>query len=443
MEEALRSSRVNFLKLSKTDTKYRNSVLANLRGSLLANRVAIESANAEDLEESKTLAAEGKLSQTLVDRLGLYGSKFDGLVKMVESVERIDDPLNIVTYSHDMIDDGSLSVHRVSCPIGVIAVIFESRPEAAVQIASLCLKSGNAVILKGGKEARRTCRALVDAMRSVEGVGEAIQLVESREDITRLLSMDKYVDLVIPRGGSDLVKYCKSNTLIPVLGHADGICAVFIDSEADLEMAKNIIVDAKTQYPAVCNAAETLLIHSALVGSVPAILSPLLEKGVQLRVCERTFPLVQYMGPQVVKAESADFTTEYCDLILAVKLVDSVQEAIDHINSHGSHHSEAIVTSNGETAELFFNSVDSADVMWNASTRFADGNRFGFGAEVGVSTNKIHARGPVGLEGLTTYKYRLYGTGNTVGRDGARLVPIAATPAGRRRVSDLVADRKR
>ena len=435
MQKSLEDSRDAFLSLARTKSAHRDGLLASMREALIRNRTQIEAANQEDLEESRALAAEGKLSQTLVDRLGLYGSKFDGLMKMVESVEKLSDPLNIVSYSHDMLEDGSLSVHRVSCPIGVIAVIFESRPEAAVQIASLCIKSGNAVILKGGKEARRTCRVLVDTMRSVPGIGDAVQLVESREDIKTLLSMDKFVDLVIPRGGADLVKFCKSNTLIPVLGHADGICSVYIDKEADLEMAIKIIIDAKTQYPAVCNAAETLLVHSSLMTALPRIIEPLTERNVQIRACART---LSHLSPnaQIVAAKPSDFTTEYCDLVLAVKLVDSVEEAIDHINHHGSHHSEAIVTSNPATAELFFESVDSADVMWNASTRFADGNRFGFGAEVGVSTNKIHARGPVGLEGLTTYKYRIYGNGNTVGQDGSRLVPVAKSVA-RKTVEDL------
>jgi glutamate-5-semialdehyde dehydrogenase len=390
--------------------------------NLIDRREDIENANIQDLEESRKLASEGKLSQTLVDRLGLSGSKFDNLLKMVESVEKLDDPLNIVTYSHDMLADSSLSVHRISCPIGVIGVIFESRPEAAVQIASLCIKSGNSVILKGGKEARRTCRALVDAMSSVPGIGSSVQLVETREDIKTLLSMDKFVDLLIPRGGAELVRYCKSNTLIPVLGHADGICSIYVDLEANIEMAKDIVVDAKTQYPAVCNAAETLIVHKGV--ALREIVLPLIEKKVELRACERSFRLISDL-PKVVAARPQDFQTEYCDLIMNVVIVDSLEDAINHINTLGSHHSDAIVTDNAKSAEIFMSSVDSADVMWNASTRFADGNRFGFGAEVGVSTNKIHARGPVGLEGLTTYKYRIYGSGNTVGRDGSNLVPIA------------------
>jgi glutamate-5-semialdehyde dehydrogenase len=439
MELSLSKARQSFLHLAGADISERNRLLGDMRSSLLSHRSVIESANNEDLEESKKLLNEGKLSQTLVDRLGLSGSKFDGLMTMVESVKNLEDPLNIVTYSHNMLDDGTLSVHRVSCPIGVIAVIFESRPEAAVQIASLCIKSGNAVILKGGKEARRTCRALVDAMNAVSGLADAIQLVESREEIKTLLSQDRFVDLVIPRGGAELVKYCKANTTIPVLGHADGICAVYVDKDADLKMAQSIIVDAKTQYPAVCNAAETLLVHRHLSGDLVDLVRPLIEKGVQLRVCGDSYAILASKYPTIRGAQDVDFRTEYCDLVLALKIVDDVQAAIDHINSHGSHHSDAIVTSDPETAEKFFESIDSADVMWNASTRFADGNRFGFGAEVGVSTNKIHARGPVGLEGLTTYKYRIYGNGNTVGADSARLAPICK-PIKRRRVQDVVAE---
>ena len=260
-----------------------------------------------------------------------------------------------------MIDDGSLSVNRVSCPIGVIAVIFESRPEAAVQIAALCIKSGNAVVLKCGKEARRTCKALVDSMREV--AGDAVQLFETREEMQQLLSMDKLVDLVIPRGGRDLVKYCKSNTLIPVLGHADGICSVYVDKEADIEMARRIIVDAKTQYPAVCNAAETLLVHADMSDRIIDLVQPLIERKVQIRACDQSFNLLEILGDSVVRANPSDFSTEFCDLILAVKIVESTHAAIDHINTFGSHHSDAIVTMNAITAETFFQSVDSADVM--------------------------------------------------------------------------------
>jgi glutamate-5-semialdehyde dehydrogenase len=407
-----------------------------MKEALISHRDRIEVANSEDIAEATLLAAEGKIAQTLVERLGLYGSKFDSLMRMVESVSQLPDPLGNVSYSHNMISDGSLSVHRVSCAIGVIAVIFESRPEAAVQIASLCVKSGNAVVLKGGKEARRTVGLLVDIMRSV--VGEAVQIAETREDITTLLRMDKYVDLVIPRGGAELVKYCKQNTTIPVLGHADGICAIYIHNDANIEMAINIVVDAKTQYPAVCNAAETLLLNADIPeDKIRDIVKALVDKRIQIRACTRTKSLLEGM-PGVILAKTEDFKTEYCDLILAVRMVDSLEEAIAHINDNGSHHSDCIVTSNPSAALKFMESVDSADVMWNASTRFADGNRFGFGAEVGVSTNKIHARGPVGLEGLTTYKYRVYGDGQTVGRDGPNLIPVASLPTtGKVTVHDL------
>ena len=437
MEQSLVSARKGFLNLAKTTTEYRNDLLSKLKSSLEAQRSHIEDANHKDLEESNRLASEGKISQTLVERLGLQGKKFDSLMNMVDSVAKLPDPLGNVSYSHDMLSDGSLSVHRVSCPIGVIAVIFESRPEAAVQIASLCIKSGNAVILKGGKEALRTVRALVDAMRSVPGLENVIHLAESREDIKALLQMDKYVDLVIPRGGAELVKYCKANTTIPVLGHADGICSVYIDADASIEMATKIIVDAKTQYPAVCNAAETLLVHSSLSSHLPSVIEPLISRGVSIRACNRSYPIIASISPKIVPANPADFCTEYCDLILALRLVDSLEEAIDHINTNGSHHSDAIVTRNPQTAELFMESVDSADVMWNASTRFADGNRFGFGAEVGVSTNKIHARGPVGLEGLTSYKYRVYGNGNTVSEDGPNLTPFSTQKNSPKTVTNL------
>jgi glutamate-5-semialdehyde dehydrogenase len=304
-------------------------------------------------------------------------------------------------------------LYKVSVPIGVIGVIFESRPDALIQIASLCLKSGNAVILKGGQEARQTnselYQAICQALEATDVLSkDSVQLMETREEINELLKLDEYIDLMIPRGSNQLVRYIKEHTKIPVLGHADGICHLYIDRESDEQMALDVTFDAKCQYPAVCNAIETLLVHEAVAGSfLPRLRERL--KEVELRGDERTRGIIS-----VTPATEEDWATEYNDLILSIKIVSSLPEAVEHINRYGSHHTDGIITGNQAAAEQFMNLVDSASVMWNCSTRFADGFRYGFGAEVGISTNKIHARGPVGLEGLTIYKYKLLGSGQPV-----------------------------
>ena len=347
-------------------------------------------------------------------------------------------------------DDG-LELYRVTCPVGVLCIIFEARPEVNIQISCLALKSGNAVILKGGSEAAHSNKALVEIFREgrdypllsfvffllfmftalvakpaigrVEGIpADSIQLVSSREAIDTLLTLDRYVDLIIPRGSADLVRSIKTRSRIPVLGHADGICSVYLDKEATLEKALKVAVDAKTNYVAACNSAETLLVHADLLNTpvFQGVTNALLKAGVKLRADKRSLAHLLSQDPAAVSAATEeDFSTEFLELVMAVKVVDSLEEAIDHINFHGSHHTDAIVTEDGEAAEKFMSLVDSGGVYHNASTRLADGFRYGFGAEIGVSTNKTHARGPVGLEGLVIYKYRVYGAGQGAAMYGA------------------------
>lgn len=327
------------------------------------------------------------------------------------------------------LDDG-LDLYRLTCPIGVLLVIFEARPEVIANITALALKSGNAVIMKGGKESTNSfaaiARVVSQALASTTIPPGAVQLVETREDVSALLSQDQYIDLVIPRGGNDLVRYIKENTKIPVMGHADGLCAIYVHADADEEKTVKVVVDSKTDYPAACNAVETLLVHESVAATLlPRIASALLEAGVSLR-CDSISKAVlksSHLDPAkkiiLQDATEEDFNTEFLELTIAVKIVSGLDEAVLHINSHSSGHTDAILTESKEVAESFMNRIDSAGVFWNASTRFADGFRYGFGTEVGISTNKIHARGPVGLEGLTIHKYQLRGNGQGAADYGA------------------------
>jgi glutamate-5-semialdehyde dehydrogenase len=320
----------------------------------------------------------------------------------------------------------------VTCPIGVLLIIFEARPEVIANIASLAIKSGNAAILKGGKESTETFHAISsvisETLTHTRVPNSAIQLVKTRDVIDQLLAMDQYIDLVVPRGSNELVRYIKEHTKIPVLGHADGLCAIYLHADADAEIAVKVLVDSKCAYPAACNAVETLLVHDdALTTVLPAVASALLNNGVSLRCDERSKSVLSSTLPPpsaalLQPASKSDYTTEFLDLILAIKTIPAVPDAVDlaiaHINAHSSHHTDAILTSSDSAAEAFMAGVDSAGVYWNASTRMADGMRYGFGTEVGISTNKIHSRGPVGLEGLTTYKYLIRGAGQTAGEYG-------------------------
>lgn len=394
----------------------RNDALTAIHGALSAARDDILAANARDLDLARQAAADGKLSQSLVSRLDLgKPGKWEDMLKGILDVRELEDPVGRVTLRTKL--DQGLDLERVTCPIGVLLIIFEARPEVIANIAALAIKSGNAAILKGGKESTESFIAIStvisNALDKTQVPNGAIQLVTTRDVIPQLLALDKYIDLVIPRGSNELVRYIKDNTKIPVLGHADGLCSIYLDSSADPELAATVIVDSKTNYPAACNSLETLLVQeSALTTILPGVASALAAKGVELRADPASkAALSSVSGLNLVDSTEQDYHTEFLSLTLAIKTVSGLSEAIAHINSHGSHHTDVIITSTKEDAETFMNAVDSAGVYHNASTRFADGTRYGFGTEVGISTNKIHSRGPVGLEGLMIYKYKIRGHG--------------------------------
>jgi glutamate-5-semialdehyde dehydrogenase len=399
------------LELAKLSDDERSAGLHAIADAIDQQRDAILEANETDVAEAEEMLAKGEYSRALVDRLELSPSKLDSIVEMVRSVAEQEDPLG-KTLTARRLDEG-LELYKTTVPIGVIGTVFESRPDALVQIAALSLKSGNAVILKGGSEAAHSNRTLFEVIRAAtaDAPDGWAQLIEAREDVDTLLGMDDSIDLLMPRGSSAFVSYIQDNTSIPVLGHTEGVCHVFVDSEADLAMARDIAFDAKVQYPAVCNAVETLLVHEDVAADfLPAMAERYRAADVELRGDEASRDLAAMEA-----ATEADWSTEYGDLILSVRVVDSLESAIDHVNAYGSKHTESIVTEDSERASRFMRSIDSSSVFHNASTRFSDGYRFGLGAEVGISTGKTHARGPVGLEGLTTYKYHLEGSGQVVG----------------------------
>ncbi len=399
----------NFIELAKNaktaskellniSTKTKNEVLLQIAQGLESNKDRIFAANKLDLQEAEIAVNEGKISQALFNRLKLDENKMRDMIQGIIDIYELDDPIGKILLQRSL--DTGLILTKKSCPIGVLGVIFEARPDVISQISALAIKSSNAVILKGGKESKNTniaiMNAIQDAISAVKEFPEnVLTQVFTRDDVAEMLKQDKYIDLIIPRGGNNLVKFVKENTKIPVLGHADGICHIFVDESADYEKAKNIIIDAKTQYPSACNSVETLLIHKNF-SKKEELLKELENAEIKL----------------IFTPES--WHKEYSDKILAVKTVKSLEEAIEHINEYSSGHTESIITESRENAEIFMNSVDSAGVYHNVSTRFADGFRYGFGAEVGISTNKTHARGPVGLEGLTIYKYTLQGNGDIV-----------------------------
>jgi glutamate-5-semialdehyde dehydrogenase len=431
MEEIAGRAKDAALRLAGLSTDVKNRALQGMADLLRDRRADILAANQQDVQRATELVASGALSKPLLDRLKLSADKVLGMAQGVESVAQLPDPVG-QTLSAVELDDG-LELRQVSCPIGVIGAIFESRPDAVPQIASLCWKSGNAVILKGGTEAQASNRMLVNLLRcGVAAIdpdlADAVQMIETREDVRALLQLGDHIDLFVPRGSNDFVRYIQDNTRVPVLGHADGICHAYVDQHADVAQAVAVCYDAKVQYPAVCNAIETVLVHRQIA---PAFL-PLLAKaykqaGVEMRGCDATRALL----PNIVPATDVDWDTEYLDLIVSIRLVGDLEAAIAHVNRHGSGHTDTIVTEDRQAAERFLDGVDAATVMHNASTRFADGFRFGKGAEIGISTNKTHARGPVGLEGLVLYKYRLSGRGHVV----ADYVGPQAKPFTHRRLS--------
>ncbi|QLG48786.1 glutamate-5-semialdehyde dehydrogenase [Natrinema halophilum] len=400
------------LELAKLSDEERTEALHEIADAIEARTDEVLEANEKDVTEGERLLEDGEYTQALVDRLKLSESKIESITEMVRSVADQEDPLGKTLSAREL--DENLELYKVAVPIGVIGTVFESRPDALVQIAALGLKSGNAVILKGGSEALHSNRILFEIIEDAAadaGVPDGwAQHIEAREDVDALLEMGESIDLLMPRGSSEFVGYIQDNTSIPVLGHTEGICHVYVDDEADLSMAEDIAYDAKVQYPAVCNAVETLLVHESVADEfLPAIADRYNSADVEMRGDEATREIVD-----VEAATETDWDTEYGDLIVSIRIVDSLETAVDHITTHGSKHTDSIVTENADRASTFMRSLDSASVFHNASTRFADGYRFGLGAEVGISTGKIHARGPVGLEGLTTYKYHLEGDGQLV-----------------------------
>lgn len=414
VQESARRAKDVALRLATLSTATKNQALEAIAEALIEHRQHILEANRHDVTQASSLVERGAMARPLLDRLKLNEHKVLEMATGVRSVAALPDPVGRTLSSLEL--DAGLVLTQVSCPIGVIGAIFESRPDAVPQIASLCWKSGNAVIMKGGSEAQASNRVLGqlmrDALASVEpACVEAIQMVETREDVQALLALDEYIDLFIPRGSNEFVRYIQEHTRAPVLGHAAGLCHAYVDQHADLAQAVAVCYDAKVQYPAVCNAIETVLIHRRVAEQfLPMLASAYRQAGVEMRGCAATRAIL----PEVLEATAEDWDTEYLDLIVALRVVDSPAAAIAHINQHSSGHTDTILTEDQETAAQFLEQVDSATVMHNASTRFADGFRFGKGAEVGISTNKTHARGPVGLDGLVIYKYRLVGQGHVV-----------------------------
>lgn len=396
------------VRLSALPGKIKDHALSRVALALQDHSDRIFQANARDLNQ----AARENLEPQLMKRLKFDPVKLKEVCDGIESLIAMPDPVGRTLCAREL--DAGLRLYQVSRPIGVIGVIFESRPDALVQIAALCLKSGNAVLLKGGKEALHTNQVLASLILEA-GVGAGLPegwlgLLETRDHVDQMLKLEKTVDLIIPRGSNAFVRYIMDHTAIPVLGHADGICHLFVDRQADPDMALKLCIDAKCQYPAVCNAVETILVHEAVADSfLPVLKEQLDSRGVEMVGCEKTRAVIDVPG-----ALDQDWKTEYLDLKVSVRVVPSLEAAVDHINRYGSGHTDAIVTRDRDRALYFMDHTDTADAFWNCSTRFSDGFRFGLGAEVGISTQKIHARGPVGLEGLMSYQWRLIGDGHRV-----------------------------
>lgn len=391
--EIAQNAKIASKKLANLSTDIKNKALLAIAEALDINKEQIFEANKIDLIE-----AEGKIPQSVYNRLKLDENKMRDMIQGIIDVYELTEPIGKILMQRTL--DTGLILTKTSCPIGVLGIIFEARPDVISQISALAIKSSNAVILKGGKESINTNKKIMEIIQTAlatieEFPANSLNQVFTRDDVKDMLEQDKYIDLIIPRGGNSLVKFVKENTKIPVLGHADGICHIFVDDSANYEKALKIIIDAKTQYPSACNAVETLLIHKDF-SEQQVLLNSLKDAGIELEFTPESWH------------------KEYSDRILSVKFVNSLEEAIDHINEYSSGHTEAIITENRENAQIFLATVDSSGVYHNVSTRFADGFRYGFGAEVGISTNKTHARGPVGLEGLTIYKYTIQGNGDIV-----------------------------
>ncbi|WP_157149333.1 glutamate-5-semialdehyde dehydrogenase [Brachyspira pilosicoli] len=407
--DLVKNAKDSTYKLQSLSTDIKNKALLEIADKLEQNKNIIFEANKKDLEYAKKLLDENKISLSMFNRLKLDENKMIDIISGIKDVVKLEDPINKVLLETEL--DDNLLLKKISCPIGLIAVIFEARPDVISQISSLCIKSSNAVILKGGAEGENTNKAIFniinETLESIEDFPKnSVNLVFTRDDIKELLSMDKYVDLIIPRGGNSLVQYIKSNTNIPVLGHADGICHLYIDESANQEKALKICLDSKSQYPSACNAVETILINKNIANEyLPKLYNLFKENNIKMNGCEAVRKILNQSDIGEVK----EWHLEYGDKEVSLKIVENTEEAYNHINKYGSHHTDSIVSENKDNIEKFMTYVDSANVYTNTSTRFSDGFRYGFGAEVGISTNKTHARGPVGLEGLTIYKYKLFG----------------------------------
>ena len=409
MKEIAKKVKADSFLLMASSNEMRNTCLKNIIENLKKDKEHILAQNKRDIENARL----ENISSSILSRLLFDGHKMDTVIAGINDLIKMPDPIGKITLKREL--DEGLVLTRTTTPIGVIGVIFEARPDALVQIASLCIKSGNAAILKGGSEALLTNRALFESIkRAIKDSNlpdHALVQLEARSDVSELLSCYEYVDLLIPRGSNSFVKYIMDNTSIPVMGHADGICHTYVDEDFDLDKSIRILVDAKTQYPSACNTTETILVHKNAVDK----LFPRLNKAfndAKIKVFAHENIIDKF--DNAVLATDNSFHTEYLEKTVNVKTVDDIDEAINHINTYGSHHTDAIITNIDSNADYFMNRVDSANVYKNCSTRFADGFRYGFGAEVGISTGKLHARGPVGLEGLCTYKYKLYGNGDIV-----------------------------
>ena len=414
--EVARGARVAARSLAGLSAETRNAILLAVADMLERRVQDILAANKADTDAAQREVLAGRMSRSLFDRLQTSEQGVAAMVAKVRAVSSLPDPLAQAIVTTPLAE--GLTLHKVPCPLGVIGIVFESRPDVIPQVSALCLKSGNAVILKGGTEAERTNALLVtiwqDTLAQFDLPVEAVNLVRTREDVSAMLELHGLIDLIIPRGSKDFVSYIATHSSIAVLGHGEGICHIYVDEEADLEKAWRICLDAKTSYPAACNAVETMLVHESIAARfLPEMIKRFQGRGVEVRGCKRT--RVNLGSLSIAEATEGDWAQEYSDLIISIKVVDDFDEAIAHIDKYGSQHTEAIISENRKTAERFMSLVDAAGVYHNASTRFADGFRYGLGAEIGISTSKLHARGPVGLEGLVTYKYKLRGDGHTVG----------------------------
>ncbi len=397
--------------LADLSSDQKNKILLSMADQLLSDCDIIIEANKIDVSDAKN----NGLTNAMIDRLGLNRSRIEAMADGIKQVSSLDDPVGQVM--DDWKRPNGMSIRQIRVPIGVIGIIFESRPNVTSDAAVLCLKTGNATILRGGKESINSNLAIAKSLqKGGERAGlpeHSIQLIPftDRESVKHLAEMDQFLDLIIPRGGAGLIEAVVSMARMPVIKHYDGICHTYIDSVCDIKMARDIVVDAKTQKPSVCNALETLLVSESVAKEfLPLIGRDLIEKGVEIRADQQSSDL---LGIDSVPASNEDWRTEYLDLILSVKVVSDINDAIDHINEYGSHHSDCIVTDSRENADLFMKKIDSATVFWNVSTRFSDGEEFGFGAEIGISTDKLHARGPMALRELTSYKYLITGNGQT------------------------------